>query len=276
MTGAALLLALLADAPAAPAAKDRQGQVRLGAAAYQPVKGTRIKVAPFALDADEVSRELYDECVSAGKCAALTAADKYRKAPVRNVSFNEAAAYCAFRGRRLPTESEWLRAAFPAARKQTGFGPAGLAREEGEVCPNFVVAGYDGDSCPEDRVTSDGKVVRTDGWPEDTQHRVVPAGSFVAATQKPGAVVSPRRDITYPEGAPVFHLFGNVAEWVVPDPGIPADGRALIRGGSFRRTRGLSITDRDPAPRDARYEDVGFRCARDLPSGQPAAQGSKR
>jgi formylglycine-generating enzyme required for sulfatase activity len=264
------ILAVLADPPAAaaPADKDREGQVRLPAATYQPVKGVRIKVAPFALDADEVSRELYDQCVAAGSCAALAAPEKYRKAPVRNVSFQEAAAYCAFRGRRLPTESEWLRAAFPAARKQTGFGPAGLAREEGEVCANFIVGGYDGDACPEDRVTADGKVVRTDGWPEDTQHRVVPAGGFVPATQKPGAVVSPRRDITYPEGAPVFHLFGNVAEWVTPDPGAPAAERAIIRGGSFRRTRGLAITDREPAPTDARMPDVGFRCARDLPAGR--------
>jgi formylglycine-generating enzyme required for sulfatase activity len=261
---AALILVLLADPAPSPGDKDRQGQVRLGAAAYQPVKGMRIKVAPFALDADEVSRELYDQCVAAGKCGALAAADRYRKAPVRNVSFAEAAAYCAFRGRRLPTESEWLRAAFPAARKQTGFGPAGLAREEGEVCANFIVGGYDGDACPEDRVSADGKVVRTDGWPEDTQHRVVPAGSFVPATQKPGAVVSPRRDITYPEGAPVFHLFGNVAEWVAPDPGSKDATGAIIRGGSFRRTRGLAITDREPAPTDARFEDVGFRCARDL------------
>jgi formylglycine-generating enzyme required for sulfatase activity len=96
---------------------------------------------------------------------------------------------------------------------------------------------------------------------------VVPAGGFVPATQKPGAVVSPRRDITYPEGAPVFHLFGNVAEWVTPDPGTPGAAGAVIRGGSFRRTRGLAITDREPAPPDARFEDVGFRCARDLPAG---------
>jgi formylglycine-generating enzyme required for sulfatase activity len=243
--------------------KDREGQVKVSAADYK-VKSVRIRTAAFAIDADEVSQALYDACVEAGKCPPPAVKGAFPRTPVRGVSFDAAAAYCAFRGRRLPSESEWIRAAYPAGKRQSGFGPPGLKPDDFDVCPHFVVGGYDGDPCPTDRVNDDGKVVRTDDWPRGTDHFVIPAGSFVTHQNQPGAVPHARDDASYPDGVGIRRLFGNVAEWVAPDDPASDPTLGIIRGGSYKRNTGMRIKDRDRAARTVWFDDVGFRCASDI------------
>jgi formylglycine-generating enzyme required for sulfatase activity len=76
----------------------------------------------FYMDKYEVTNSLYRACVEAGGCSAPpdissyghdnsywnSQADNY---PVINVTWNQAKAYCEWRGARLPTEAEWEKAA---------------------------------------------------------------------------------------------------------------------------------------------------------------------
>ena len=81
----------------------------------EPMSQT-VPVAPFAIEQTEVTNALYRLCVNAGAC------DKPRdprffddatlaQHPVVFVTASQAAAYCAWLDRRLPTEIEWERAA---------------------------------------------------------------------------------------------------------------------------------------------------------------------
>jgi formylglycine-generating enzyme required for sulfatase activity len=83
----------------------------------------RVTLLSFFLDRTEVTNRAYGTCVSAGKCGAPLAARSGRghfgpdvafrgpEQPVSSISWDDARTYCAFAGKRLPTEVEFERAA---------------------------------------------------------------------------------------------------------------------------------------------------------------------
>ena len=75
--------------------------------------GEDAQVKTFAIDRNEVSRARYQKCVDAQKCAQTSGAtDDAPELPVRFLTADDAAVYCAFdHGRRLPTDAEWELAA---------------------------------------------------------------------------------------------------------------------------------------------------------------------
>lgn len=73
----------------------------------------RVTLPGFFLDQTPVTNEAYDACVRATACAALVGRDaKYTppKHPANTATWDEAKAYCAWRGARLPREAEYERA----------------------------------------------------------------------------------------------------------------------------------------------------------------------
>jgi formylglycine-generating enzyme required for sulfatase activity len=95
-----------------------------------------VSVSGFWLDTTEVTNAKYLECVTAGQCEAYRA-DVARgfhagpeagfrgaEQPVVGVSWFDAGAYCAFRGKRLPSEAEWERAARGDDARKYAWGNA--------------------------------------------------------------------------------------------------------------------------------------------------------
>ncbi len=92
--------------------------------------GQSLTVAPFDIDVAEVSAEAYSKCVKAKRCVSTVPTEKntirYEEThprprtegqeqlahhPINDVSAKQAIAYCAWVGKRLPTEAEWELAA---------------------------------------------------------------------------------------------------------------------------------------------------------------------
>ena len=67
---------------------------------------------PYWIDRTEVTKAQYQQCVAARKCRAPSCVGtRVDEHPVVCVSWQDAADYCAWAGKRLPTEAEWEKAA---------------------------------------------------------------------------------------------------------------------------------------------------------------------
>lgn len=72
-----------------------------------------VKVKPFMMDVYEVTREEYQKCVEAGKCARPPSwrGDSYPagtgRLPVTGVTWQDAHNYAVWAGKSLPTEEQW-------------------------------------------------------------------------------------------------------------------------------------------------------------------------
>jgi formylglycine-generating enzyme required for sulfatase activity len=209
-------------------------------------------VAPFLLDATEVTVSEYAACVRAGRCTpaattvlweGLSPADRARWSegcngdradradhPVNCVDWSQARAFCAYAGKRLPTELEWEWAARGAAA--------------GTVYPW-------GSEPPGDRACWSGPGNGADGRR---------SGTCPVASHASGATPAGLQD-----------LAGNVWEWTSTEDRIATDSRGrggtpvrIARGGGWsdaapdRLTAGVRAKDL-PVLRGA---DLGFRCAR--------------
>ncbi len=162
--------------------------------------------------------------------------------PINCVDYSNAESYCRFRGRRLPTEAEWERAARGEGGRPFAWGP-----EE----PDCGRACFD---------KNGACLVRGESVTTCT------AGSHP-------------NDAT-PDG--LYDLSGNVAEWVAdgfaPNPaggadpkGDPASPRRVVRGGSFLDDKEeLRATYRLGVMPGTAHVSIGFRCAMDV-EASPAA-----
>lgn len=70
----------------------------------------------YWIDRIEVTNDMYRQCVQSGACTEPAHSRRYGVAeygdhPVLGVSWDQSVMYCAWAGRRLPTEAEWEKAA---------------------------------------------------------------------------------------------------------------------------------------------------------------------
>jgi formylglycine-generating enzyme required for sulfatase activity/uncharacterized caspase-like protein len=109
--------------------------------------GRKRYVSAFAIDATEVTVEAYRECVRAGRCQEPHRGESCNWGrgdrevhPVNCVDWHRATAYCGWKGKRLPTEWEWEKAAlgtdgrkYPWGNEQVSCRQA-VIREGGAAC----------------------------------------------------------------------------------------------------------------------------------------------
>jgi formylglycine-generating enzyme len=148
--------------------------------------------------------------------------------PVVQVSAQDAAAFCAYHGWRLPSEAEWQRAARGADRRRFPWGDAPPAQPSARA--NFGTV----PCCAPDG--SDGHA------------KTAPVGSFPAGRSPFG----------------VDDLAGNVWEWTSSRlPGDPS--KVVLKGGGWgNNPHCLRIAYRHGNPPDIGLDMVGFRCAADM------------
>jgi formylglycine-generating enzyme required for sulfatase activity len=213
--------------------------------------GHTVVVKAFKIDRTEVTVRQFARCVAAGACssAGLTmpfygGKDQPERAaycnwqqkgreqhPINCVSWQQATAYCAWVGKRLPTEAEWEKAARGTDGRKYPWGNTGYA-SAGKVANVADASAH--------RQLPD---LSTAGGYDDGYVGTAPVGSMPKGAAPSGAL----------------DMIGNVWEWTADS----RDGGRVVRGSSWTfdpRLARVSLRGHsDPAVRAA---DGGFRCAR--------------
>ena len=207
----------------------------------------------FYMAATATTNLQYQRCIDARACRGK--ADRKRAThPVVNVSWNDAQAFCAWIGGRLPTEAEWeytARGGIEGWRYPWG-------REESHDKANFAT--FDTELAYEWQ-KEQGKGLFS---------KIValgdPTGSASGVTAFP------------PNGFALYDMAGNVSQWIADwsgsyaagaavDPTGPAQGKSrVVRGGSWA-IGDARISRRGTADPASSSETIGFRCVRDVPGG---------
>jgi formylglycine-generating enzyme required for sulfatase activity len=228
------------------------GQFALGPYALRDggeVAAQDAEVASFCLDTHEVTVEAFAACVADGACkpagtTGYCSAGRHGgpQHPVTCVDHEQATAYCAHLGKRLPTSAEWEVAAKGGAeQRRYPWGDAEPSAELVNGCGPTCLAQFETTNPP-------------DYDPDDAWLGTAPVGSFPKGVSRDG----------------IQDLAGNVAEWTssvrCPDPfqACESDNR-VIRGGSFDLAGGparLQTTGLSGNPPNMALSHIGFRCAR--------------
>ena len=190
------------------------------------MSGETAEVASFYLDRTEVAQSTYDRCVRAKKCRSIRTRWEMKSQPATGLTRENAAAYCAWRKKRLPTHREWL------------YAVRG---------PDSSVLFPWGDDSP-----LVGKKARANSG------RFLPGGgrSDRRDRNKYAGPVEIFKEVKSPFGA--INLAGNVREWT--SSGGFKD--AIVVGGGWQNAPYQLRSSRlDKVSANTFENDLGFRCA---------------
>ncbi len=226
----------------------------------------------FYLDLTEVTNARYLECVQAGECAAFRdnvarsfgagGESGFRGAdqPVVGVSFADATSYCAFRGKRLPSEAEWERAARGDDARVFAWGNqkptpelACYGRKPGAPgATTDPVGAHPAGAGPYGHLDLTGNV-----W------------EWTADLYDPYAYRRPTADRGIPASCEQIlqtqaHLRKTKQQGFTGKNPIPTVCERVLRGGAFNYDAvGLRASNRVHHPESWRMLVAGFRCAKD-------------
>jgi formylglycine-generating enzyme required for sulfatase activity len=211
-------------------------------------------VQTFHIDLHHVTNEEYRQCVAAGDCP--KAGPRYRdfhhsRQPVTGVGWHDAVRYCEARGKRLPTEAQWEKAARGTDGRTYPWG------DEPATCERAVIKDHRGRSC---------------GVPQKS--RMPWKGRPLDVGSRPAGIHG------------LFDMAGNswdwVRDWYAPyrdcgdecrgvEPLGPCAGkepcgrlrRRVVRGGSWYwdASRATTWYRRAHVPSNDPFHHFGFRCA---------------
>ncbi len=223
------------------------------------IPGSTRSLPAFHIDQTEVTVAAYRECVSAGACGEQGLEMPYwqyaeqphwawacnwsytdrEQHPINCIGFEMASTYCAWRGKRLPTQGEWQK----AARGTEGWTyPWGndASYTQDRLMANIADETYR-------RYDPLWKIAR--GY-DDGYLTSAPVGSFPHGASPYGAL----------------DMAGNVWEWTggypIDEEGEEIKDRRWTNGGSFDSRPALTrVTFHYPTRPESRFSNVGMRCA---------------
>jgi len=230
------------------------GYFRMGSASGQANERPEhpVLLDAFYIDRFEVTNASYRECVNAGACTPSRTRSSfthsgyrddpaYDNYPVLGVTWEQADDYCAWAGKRLPTEAEWEYAA---------SGPDNLVWPWGNTFDPSLSAASAPDAQP------------VDSYPAGAS----PFGVLNMAGNVAEWVADGYEAAFYansPASNPVNEVGG---------------GTRIYRGGSFANTNSAFYTTSRRYLKSRTFSDVdiGFRCAKDAPEVKAATPPEKR
>lgn len=210
-------------------------------------------VGEFYINKYEVTVEQYKKCVKKGICQDVS---KYRRGgefynlchmnikeyyqhPRNCVSWFDAETYCKWKGKFLPTEAQWEKAARGTDGRKKPWG------NEEATCEYTVMR---------DKVNGGSSTEVGCGKGESW-----PVGS------------KPLDESPYG----VMDMVGNVSEWVRSDPdytNLNSDGEVLVadeysyvRGCNSLCRGGMDVFERHGYPKNTNFFAIGFRCVKEMP-----------
>ncbi len=263
--GGTFFMGAAADTLAAECNQFRQGCQTAWFAASEPIHVVLLR--RYYIDIHEVTSQSFvsflngnggeclgQPCLDAEQSQISAQGDEYVVAaeassnPATGVTWYGAAAFCEWRGGRLPTEAEWEKAAVWDVDAKVAYRYPWGDTFDGRL------ANFCDESCDEPQANS----AFGDGYPQ-----LAPVASY--------------EDGRSPYG--LYDMGGNVWEWVADwfdpvyyassagaDPMGPDDGEAkVVRGGSWFDTGNyMASAIRFPSPPDNADRTIGFRCAADV------------